>query len=156
MTDTVENLVCDLVEWVGRKERTYQEAMGAWRTSCPRLPVWEDATERGLVETLPSNGRLVVRATPAGLAFLKGKRPHVCEDPQPRSPSSERQPREGLAAGRSTDEGQCRGLTLCNIQPVDGRRRLGTLASETSNRGVAAESAEMAAESAAPRAGRVP
>ena len=51
MTDTVENLILDLVEWVGRKERTYQETMDAWRTSCPKLPVWEDATERGLVET---------------------------------------------------------------------------------------------------------
>ena len=25
MTDTVENLIIDLVEWVGRKERTYRE-----------------------------------------------------------------------------------------------------------------------------------
>jgi hypothetical protein len=30
MTDTVENLILDLVEWVGRKERTYQETMDAW------------------------------------------------------------------------------------------------------------------------------
>ena len=79
MTDTVENLILDLVEWVGRKERTYQETMDAWRTSCPRLPVWEDATERGLVETFSLNRRLLVRATLAGLAFLKEKRPHACE-----------------------------------------------------------------------------
>jgi Holliday junction resolvase len=59
--------------------------MGAWRTSCPRLPVWEDATERGLVERLLSNGRLVVRATPAGLAFLEERRPDVCADPRPGS-----------------------------------------------------------------------
>jgi D-3-phosphoglycerate dehydrogenase len=85
MTDIVENLVCDLVEWVGRQERTYQEVMGAWRTSCPRLPVWEDATEHGLVETLLSNGRLMVRATPAGRAFLEERRPDVCADPQPGS-----------------------------------------------------------------------
>src|SRR5262245_16374058 len=51
MTDTVENLILDLVEWIGRKERTYQETMEAWRTSGPKLPVWEDATERGFVET---------------------------------------------------------------------------------------------------------
>jgi hypothetical protein len=70
MTNTVENLILDLVEWVGRKERTYQETMDAWRTSCPRLPVWEDATERGLVETASANGRSLVRATPAGLALL--------------------------------------------------------------------------------------
>jgi hypothetical protein len=80
MTDTVENLILDLVEWVGRKERTCQETMDAWRTSCPRLPVWEDATERGLVETASANGRWLVRATPAGLALLKEKRPHAHQE----------------------------------------------------------------------------
>lgn len=75
MTDTVENLILDLVEWVERKEHTYQETMDAWRTSCPRLPVWEEATERGLVEIVSSQGCLLVRATPAGLAFLKDRRP---------------------------------------------------------------------------------
>jgi len=84
MTDTVENLILDLVEWVGRKERTYEETIDAWRTSCPRFPVWEDATERGFVETFSLNGRSLVRATSAGLAFLKGKRPHAYEELQPR------------------------------------------------------------------------
>ena len=77
MIDTVENLILDLIEWVGRRERTFEETMDAWRTSCPRLPVWEDASERGLVETASANGRSIVRATSAGLAFLKEKRPHA-------------------------------------------------------------------------------
>jgi hypothetical protein len=77
MTNTVENLILDLVEWVVRGERTYQETMDAWRTSCPRLPIWEDATELGLLETAVANGRSVVRATPAGLAFLRAKRPNA-------------------------------------------------------------------------------
>jgi hypothetical protein len=85
MTDTVENLILDLVEWVGRKERTYQETMDAWRTSCPRLPVWEDATERGFVVTIFTNGRSLVRATPGGLTLLKEKRPHVHEELRHRS-----------------------------------------------------------------------
>jgi hypothetical protein len=75
MTDTVENLILDLLEWAGRKERTYEETMDAWRTSCPKLPVWEDATERGLVETVFLIGRSLVRVTPGGLALLKEKRP---------------------------------------------------------------------------------
>lgn len=75
MSDTVQNLILDLVEWVARKERTYQETMEAWRTSCPRLSIWEDATERGLIETGWSDGGSVVKATPAGLDFLKQKRP---------------------------------------------------------------------------------
>jgi hypothetical protein len=73
------------VEWVGQKEGTYVETMDAWRTSCPRLTVWEDATERGLVETASAHGGSVVRATPAGLAFLKEKRPHAYEELQHRS-----------------------------------------------------------------------
>jgi len=85
MTDTVENLILDLVEWVGRKERTYPETIDAWRTSCPGLPVWEDATERGLVETFSLSGRLLVRATTAGLAFLKEKRPHAYDELQQRT-----------------------------------------------------------------------
>jgi hypothetical protein len=80
MTDTVESLLLDLVEWVERKERTYEETMDAWRTSCPRLPVWEAATERGFVMTDSANGRLLVRATPKGLAFLKERRPQVHEE----------------------------------------------------------------------------
>jgi hypothetical protein len=85
MSDTVENLILDLVEWVERKERTYQETMDAWRTSCPRLPVWEDATERGLVETAYANGQSVVRATSAGLALLEEKRPRAYEALQQRT-----------------------------------------------------------------------
>ncbi len=77
MTDTVENLILDLLEWVRREERTYQETMDAWRTSCPRLPVWEDAVDRGLVERAPVNGRPLVRVTPKGDALLEEKRPEV-------------------------------------------------------------------------------
>jgi D-3-phosphoglycerate dehydrogenase len=76
MADTVENLILDLLEWLGRRERTYQETMEAWRTSCSRLPVWEDATDRGLVETEHTNGRSIVRVTPSGHALLRERRPH--------------------------------------------------------------------------------
>jgi D-3-phosphoglycerate dehydrogenase len=84
MTDTVD-LILDLVEWVGRKERTYQETMDAWRTSCPRLPIWEDANERGLVETVSANDRSLVRATPAGLVFLMERRPRAYAELRHRS-----------------------------------------------------------------------
>jgi hypothetical protein len=75
MTDTIENLILDLLEWVGSKERTYQETLDAWRTSCPKLPVWEDANDRGLVDTASVKGRSLVRLTPAGIALLKEQRP---------------------------------------------------------------------------------
>jgi hypothetical protein len=79
VTDTVDDLILDLIEWVARRERTYRETMDAWRTSCPRLPVWEDATDRGLLETVFANGISLVRVTAAGFALLKEKRPDCHE-----------------------------------------------------------------------------
>jgi len=75
MLDPVsENLVLDLLEWLGKHDRTYEETMEAWRTSCPKLPVWEDATDRGLVSMNFAQGRTIVRITDAGLALLRQRR----------------------------------------------------------------------------------
>lgn len=74
MADTADSLVFDLLEWVAARERSYDEVMDAWRTSCPRFPVWEDATDRGLVTKLEVNGRLIVRITASGLAMLEQRR----------------------------------------------------------------------------------
>jgi hypothetical protein len=46
MTDA---LILDLLEWLALKPRPYTEVMEAWRTSCPRFTVWEDALDRGFV-----------------------------------------------------------------------------------------------------------
>ena len=67
MTDTHEPLILDLVAWVAERPRPYAEVMDAWRTSCPRLPVWEDAVDRGLVRR--TRGAMV-EATTAGLSAL--------------------------------------------------------------------------------------
>jgi D-3-phosphoglycerate dehydrogenase len=47
---TINPLILDLLEWIGQRRRPYAEVMSAWRTSCPRLPVWEEANERGFIE----------------------------------------------------------------------------------------------------------
>jgi hypothetical protein len=71
MADTVvEALILDLLEWVTKCDRTYEEVMEAWRTSCPRLPVWEEANDRGLVVRENVKGRCVVRITSSGRALL--------------------------------------------------------------------------------------
>jgi len=57
MTDTVEALILDLLEWIGPGSRPYTEVIEAWRTSCPRLPVWEEANERGFLEQRQEPGR---------------------------------------------------------------------------------------------------
>ena len=76
MSDLViESLILDLLEWLAKGNRSYQQTMEAWRTSCPRLPVWEEAMDRGLICFEVAQGMVVVRATPAGLALLEQRRP---------------------------------------------------------------------------------
>ena len=72
MSDTtVEKLVLQLLESLAGGERNDEEVMNAWRTSCLRLPVWEEACDRGLVKTVEVSGGCMVRITPAGLALLR-------------------------------------------------------------------------------------
>jgi hypothetical protein len=64
-------LILDLLEWVAEGPRTYQEVMGAWRTSCPRLPIWEDTVDAGFVRLeAGGNSTRFVRVTVPGLEFL--------------------------------------------------------------------------------------
>jgi hypothetical protein len=75
VSDPVEPLILDLLEWIGPRSRPYAEVLEAWRTSCPRLPVWEEANARGFVESLHEAGRApVVAVTPLGLAHLAAQR----------------------------------------------------------------------------------
>jgi hypothetical protein len=68
--ETTDVLILDLLEWLSRQDRSYEETMDAWRTSCPKLPVWEDANDRGLVCIEYRKGRSSVRLTPAGSELL--------------------------------------------------------------------------------------
>ncbi len=72
----IEALILDLLEWLANGERTYEEVMNAWRTSCPRLTVWEDAHDRGLIATEQVNGRKLIRPSSSGLALLGERAPH--------------------------------------------------------------------------------
>lgn len=74
MADTVEPLILDLLVWVAGGERSYADVMDVWRTSCPRLPVWEDAKDRGLVREEFVKGRSSVRITSSGLALLEQRK----------------------------------------------------------------------------------
>ena len=75
MSETVDSLILDLLEWIGPSERPYAETMDAWRTSCPRLPVWEEATDLGFIERVHERGRpAVVAVSTAGAAHLRRHR----------------------------------------------------------------------------------
>lgn len=67
-------LMIELLEWLAARPRTYSQTMEAWRTSCPRMPVWEDALDGGLIQVLHIHGVAMnecdVKLTPLGRAVL--------------------------------------------------------------------------------------
>ena len=71
MTNTLTPLILDFLEWTAERPRSYADAMDIWRTSCPRLTVWEDTVDQGWV--IPRRGpdrELRVELTPEGRRFL--------------------------------------------------------------------------------------
>jgi hypothetical protein len=78
MTNSVDALILDLLEWIGPLSRNYAEVMEVWRTSCPRLPVWEEANARGFVERRHELGKAATVAVSAsGTEFLNQHRPQM-------------------------------------------------------------------------------
>jgi hypothetical protein len=57
-----------LLAWIAERPRGYAETMDAWKTSCPRLSIWEDAVGDGLVRV----ARREVVLTDAGRSLLGG------------------------------------------------------------------------------------
>ena len=50
MNDPTVALTRQLLEWIDGGRRTRAEVLEAWKTSCPRLSIWEDACIDELVE----------------------------------------------------------------------------------------------------------
>ena len=81
MSDPVEPLILDLLEWLAARPRPYAEVLEAWRTSCPRLPVWEEANTRGFIDHQHEQGgaarkqgtKTDQREWPAGLAQRRAR-----------------------------------------------------------------------------------
>lgn len=63
----MDALTLQLLDWLAAGPRSYGETMEAWRTSCPRMPVWENAVREGLVE-LKAGGAM--RERQVGLTVL--------------------------------------------------------------------------------------
>ena len=66
-------LILDFLDWLAASPRPYAEVMEVWRTSCPRLTVWEDAVDLGfVVRRAAAPGRSpVVTLTPTGRQALR-------------------------------------------------------------------------------------
>jgi hypothetical protein len=62
----------ELLDWLSVRPRSYAETIDAWRSSCPRLTIWEDALHDGLVQVVRNvHGKPAsVSLTPSGLAAL--------------------------------------------------------------------------------------
>ena len=65
MQNPADALTDQFLGWIAEGGRTYGEVMDAWRTSCPRLSIWEDALGDGLVriENHPGGTREQARVT---------------------------------------------------------------------------------------------
>jgi hypothetical protein len=75
MSENLDPLILDFLEWLAPNPRPYAEVMEAWRTSCPRLTVWEDSLDRGFVARVSANGASrVIALTGAGRDFLADHR----------------------------------------------------------------------------------
>lgn len=74
MTQPSDALTLQFLTWIAETPRLYGVAMEAWRTSCPRLSIWEDAIGDELVRLEPVAGRPMREArvviAPRGLARL--------------------------------------------------------------------------------------
>jgi len=72
MADLADPLVLDFVEWIAREPRLYSEVIATWRTSCPRLTIWEDAADSGYVtrEAIAGVG-IIVTVTEDGERLLR-------------------------------------------------------------------------------------
>ena len=71
MVDVLAPLTLDFLAWLAAEPRDYIDVMDAWRTSCPRLTVWEDAIDAGLITRVHAPGQAVrIELTPRGEALL--------------------------------------------------------------------------------------
>ena len=77
MQNPAEALIDQFLAWIANGGRSYGEVMDAWRTSCPRLSIWEDALGDGLVRIESGDGRTREQArvtlTALGRARLDGR-----------------------------------------------------------------------------------
>ena len=75
MSDSPSLIMIQFLSWVADRPRSYAETMDAWRTSCPRLSLWEDAVIADLVRLEGEGGR-VVKLTDRGAAVLRQAQNH--------------------------------------------------------------------------------
>jgi hypothetical protein len=54
LANPIDSLTLDFLAWIHTGRRKRDDVLSAWRSSCPRLTVWEDALADSLVRVEPS------------------------------------------------------------------------------------------------------
>ena len=68
------SLILDFLDSLAAGPKPYAEVMEAWRTSCPRLTVWEDAVDEGFVVRRVLEGAgVVVELTAKGRGMVQNR-----------------------------------------------------------------------------------
>jgi hypothetical protein len=102
MSDSPSLIMIQFLSWVADRPRSYAETMDAWRTSCPRLSVWEDAVIADLVR-LDGEGGRAVQLTGRGAALLRQTQNRQTQNRQT-IPASRRPARNRHAAPVGSDD----------------------------------------------------
>ena len=69
MSDPARALTLQLLEWISDRPRRYADVVEAWRSTCPRLSIWEDACIDGLVDC--EGGERIVTVTDKGRELMR-------------------------------------------------------------------------------------
>src|SRR5262249_6501637 len=106
MAEPVSLIMLQFLAWVADRPRTRADVMEAWRSTCPRLSVWEDSVIEGLVSL---NSRGDVSLTPGGRASLAASaasatpRGEPAPPPRPAPPPQIRRPAPAQRLPQSPD-----------------------------------------------------
>jgi hypothetical protein len=84
-------LMVQFLTWIAEPIRTYDEAMEAWRSTCPRHTIWEDALEEKWIEVRTEESVARVMLTDSGRAVLGAC--STADQPSVHSDTSAREPR---------------------------------------------------------------
>jgi hypothetical protein len=74
MAEANTALTLQLLEWISSQPRSYADVLDTWRTTCPRLSIWEDACIEGLIDYDPYGDRRVI-LSPKGRALIPSRIP---------------------------------------------------------------------------------
>lgn len=59
MNRSHDALTLQMLDWIAHGTHSYAEVLNVWKSSCPRLTIWEDACTNGLVESAPGMSGVV-------------------------------------------------------------------------------------------------